>query len=683
MATISSAGIGSGLDVTGLVTQLMAAERAPLAVLDRKEVNFQAQLSAYGSFKGALSAFQSSMSGLSNLSKFQSFKSTTTDATVVTASVAGNAVNGSYAVEVTQLAQAQKLRSKTFAGVTNVVGAGTLTFQFGKYSGGTFTPNADKSSQAVTIGSGQSSLTGIRDAVNAANFGVTATILNDGIGDRLIFTSKDTGENNGLKITVADASDASNTDDAGLSQLAYDPAAIAGSGKNLTESVVAQNASVKVDGISVTKATNVMSDVIQGVTLNLLKISAANTTTTINVARDTDTVKSSIEAFVKSYNDINKTVKDLTGYNAATKKGAILQGDGSALSVLTQIRRNLNSMLTGLNGAYSSLSQIGVSFQKDGTLALDSTKLQKALDTNFNDIAGLFASVGKPTDSLVNYISATDKTKPGSYAVSVSQLSTQGKKSGAATAALADTAGTFTAPFVVDSTNDTFTLKVDNTLSGTITLAQGSYATAAALTAEIQSKINGDSALKTVAASVVVSFDSATDMLMLTSSRYGSTSAIEVAAVDTNTATTLGFSSGLGVAGVDVVGTINGVNATGAGRFLTGATGDVSEGLKLEITGTTTASRGTLDYTQGHAYRLDKLADKLLESSGSIASRIDGISKSIKDLTQRREVLVDRFDRKERSYRTQFTALDGLLGKMRGTSEYLTQQLAALANIRS
>lgn len=679
MATITSAGIGSGLDVTGLVTQLMAAERQPLVILDRKEAGYQAKLSAYGSFKGALSAFQSSMSGLGSLSKFHVFKSTTTDATVVTASAAGNAVNGSYAVEVTQLAQAQKLRSKTFADVTSAVGTGTLTFQFGKYSGGTFTPNADKSAQAVTISSGQNSLTGIREAVNAANFGVTATILNDGTGNRLIFTSKDTGESNGLKITVADASDASNTDDAGLSQLAYDPVAIVGSGKNLTESVVAQNASVKVDGINVSKATNVMSDVIQGVTLNLLKVSAANTPATINVARDTDTVKSSIEAFVKSYNDINKTSKELTGYNAVTKQGAILQGDGSALSVLSQIRKTLNSTLTGLNGAFSSLSQIGVSFQKDGTLALDSTKLQKSIDTNFNDIAGLFASVGKSSDSLVSYLSATDKTKPGSYALSVSQLATQGAKSGAATAALADTAGTFTAPFVVDASNDTFTLKVDNTLSGTITLAQGSYATAAALTAEIQSKINGDSALKTAAASVVVSFDSATDSLSLISGRYGSTSAIEVSSVDTNTATTLGFSAGLGTVGVDVVGTINGVTAIGTGRFLTGATGDASEGLKLEITGSATASRGVLDYTQGHAYRLDKLASKLLEGSGPISSRIDGINKSIKDLTQRREVLIDRFDRKERGYRAQFATLDGLLGKMRSTSEYLAQQLAALS----
>lgn len=676
MVSITSAGIGSGLDVNGLVTQLMAVERRSVTVLDRKEAGFQAKLSAYGSFKGALSAFQSAMSGLGNVSKFQAFKSTSTDTSVVTVAASSNAAAGNYSVEVTQLAQAQKLRSKAFADVVNPVGSGSLTFQFGKFSGGAFTANSDKATQTVTISSDQSSLTGIRDAVNSANISVTAAILNDGTGNRLVFTSKDSGETNGLKVTVADSSDASNVDDAGLSQLAYDPAAIAGSGKNLTESVVAQNATMKVDGITISKPTNSVTDVIQGVTLNLLKVSVVNTPTSVVVARDTDGVKLSIEAFIKSYNEINKTIKDLTAYNPTTKQASILQGDSSALSVISQIRRTLNSTVTGLNGAFSSLSQVGVSFQKDGTLALDSTKLQKAIDTNFSDIAGLFASQGKPTDSLVNYVSAAEKTLAGSYAVSVSQLAAQGYRGGATVAALADTAETFTTPFVVDANNDTFTLKVDGTASGTITLAQGSYATAAALTAEIQSKINGDSALKAAAAGVTVSFNSASDSLTVKSSRYGVASTVEFTAVDTNTATTLGLSVGVGTVGADAAGTINGATATGSGRFLTGAVGDAVEGLKLEITGTLVGSRGTLNYSQGFAYQLDKLAGKLLGDTGPIKSRTEGIDSSIKDINRRRDVLSRRLDDIEQRYRTQFTALDRVLSQMRNTSDFLSRQLA-------
>lgn len=678
MATITSAGIGSGLDVAGLVKKLVAAESQPLTVLDRKEALIQAKLSAYGSFKSALSSFQSAMSGLANLSKFQTFKATSADPSVVTSSAAFNAVPGSYGIEVSLLAQANKLRSKTFADVTSSIGTGTLTFQFGKVSGTSFTVNSEKTAQSVTISAAQNSVSGIRDAVNAANIGVTAAILNDGTGNRLVFTSKDTGENNSLKVTVADTSDASNTDDVGLSQLAYDVAGTAGNGKNLTESIAGQNASLKVDGITISKASNSVTDVVQGVTLNLLKPSAAGVATTVVVARDIDAVKTSINAFVKAYNDINKTVKDLTSYNAQTKQGSILQGDASAVSVLAQIRKTLNSTLTGLGGTYTVLSQVGISFQKDGTLLLDATKLQKAVDTNFNDIAGLFAAQGKPTDSLVSYINATDKTQAGSYAVTVSQLATQGARSGVATAALADTAGTFTVPFVVDANNDTFSVKVDGTQSATVTLTQGSYATAAALTAEIQSKINGDATLKAAGAGIVASFSSATDSLALTSSRYGIASTVEFTAVDTATASTLGFSVGAGTAGVDAAGTINGTTALADGRFLTGATGSAVEGLKLEVAGTATGSRGTVNYSQGYAWQLDKLAGKLLESTGPITARTNGFNTSIKEIDQRRETLNRRLDEIEKRYKAQFSALDSLLSKLRNTSDYLNQQLAAL-----
>lgn len=681
MATITSTGIGSGLDVSGLVKQLMASERQPLTLLDQKEALIQAKLSAYGSFKSALSSFQSAMSGLSSLSKFQAFSASSADTSLVTTSAAPNAAPGSYGIEVTKLAQANKLVSNPFSNVTDSVGTGTLTFQFGKVVGTTFTANSAKSSQTVTISAAQNSVSGIRDAVNAANIGVSAAILNDGVGNRLVFTSKDSGENNSLKISVADTSDVSNIDNAGLSQLAYDVAGGLGTGKNLTQSIVGQNAEFKIDGVSISKASNTATDVIQGVTLNLLKTSPVGVATTVNVVRDVETVKTSINTFVKAYNDINKTAKDLTSYNTQTKRGSILQGDSSAVSITSQIRKALNTTLTGLGGSYTTLSQVGISFQNDGTLLLDSTKLQKAIDTNFNDIAGLFAAQGKPTDSLVSYTSATNNTQAGSYAVSISQLASQGVKTGNATAALADTAGTFTSPFVVDADNDTFTVKIDGTQSASISLALGNYATAAALTAEIQSKINGDAALKAAGVNTVVTFDSITDSLTLTSSRYGAASMVEITAVDTTTAGTLGFALGAGTTGLDVVGTINNAAATGAGQSLTGAIGNAVEGLKLEISGTTTGSRGNVNFSQGYAYQLDKLAGKLLETTGPISTRTKGLDNNIKEIDQRREVLNRRFDEIEKRYRAQFSALDAVLGKLRNTSDFLTQQLAGLSSI--
>lgn len=678
MADITSAGIGSGLDVNGLVTQLMAPERQPLLALDRQESLYKARLSAYGTFKGALSSFQDAMGFLSSPSKFQVFSATSSDTSVFTVSSAAGAVPGGYSVEVKQLAQAHKLASQAFANVTDAVGTGTLTIQFGTFSGGVFTANGDKAAQTITIDSARSSLGGVRDAINAANAGVTASILNDGGGNRLVLTSKDTGAANSIKITVNDTSDASNTDNAGLSRLAYDPAATLGNGKNVVETVAAQNALLKVDGIdNISKSSNTVSDVIQGVTLNLLKQSAANTPATLNVARDTSVIQSSMEGFVKAYNDLRKTIKDLTAYDPATRQGAVLQGDATMLSVMSQIRRTMSGTLTG--GAYTSLSQIGVSFQQDGSLALDASKLKNAMNTNFDDISALFAAQGKATDSLVSYVGATATTKPGAYAVSITQAAAQGYLSGAGTAALANTAGTFAAPFVVDASNDTFSIKMDGVQSGAITLAQGSYTTAGALTAELQSRINGDSALKAAGISAAVTFDGASNSLKITSSRYGSASTVEVTAVDTNTGTTLGFSVGTGSAGLDVIGTINGVAAIGSGRYLTGAAGNAAEGLKLEITGATLGGRGTVNYSQGYAYQLEKLADNFLGSSGLLSSRTEGINSSIRSLDDRRDVLNRRLDEIEKRYRAQFTALDTMLGQLRSTGEFLTRQLASLS----
>lgn len=678
MASISSPGIGSQLDVNSIVSQLMTIERQPLATLDRKEAVYQSQLSAFGLLKSAVAGYQDAMRNLSSLSKFQALKAGSSDESVFTTSLSPTAVAGSYSVEVKQLAASQKLSSAAFSSTSDTIGTGVLTFQFGSDNAGVFTPDSAKPALSVTIGAANSTLNGVRDAINAAKIGVSASILNDGTGNKLIITSNDTGAANSLKISVSDTSDASDIDNLGLSRLAYDPAAPAGSGRNLTQNVAAQNAILKVDGIDgISKSTNSVNDVVQGVTLNLLKKSAVDTPAILTVSTDTSTIKASLENFVKAYNELNNTVKDLTAYDANTRKAAVLQGDSSALAIISQVRRTLNDSLTGVSGQFSRLSQVGISFQKDGALSLDSAKLQTALDSSLNDIAGLFANVGKSSDSLVRYVSASDKAVAGKYALNISQLASQGGLDGAATAALAHTAGTFTSPFVVDGDNDTFSIKVDGIQSATITLSQNSYTTAAALTAEIQSRLNGDSALKAAGVTATVSFDSSNNKLVITSDRYGSASRVEITGVDTNTAATLGISVAAGTTGVDVAGTLNGITATGSGRFLTGAGGAV-EGLKLEITGGLTGDRGTIDYSLGYAYRLDKLAGQLLGNSGPISSRSSGINNSIDAIDQRRDVLNRQIAAAETRYRAQFSALDSLMAQLRSTSDYLTSQLAAL-----
>lgn len=219
---LSSPGIGSNLDVNSIVSQLMALERRPLAALDRKEAGFQAQLTAYGTLKGALSSFQAAVKALAVPARFTASKASVADTTVLSASAGSGAAAGSYGIEVTALAQAHKLKTgATFASTSETLGSGTLTIQFGAYSGGAFTANADKAAVTVAIAAGQNSLAGVRDAINAANVGVTAGIVNDGSGNLLVLSSKDSGVANALKVTVAD-DDGNHTDAAGLSRLAYD-----------------------------------------------------------------------------------------------------------------------------------------------------------------------------------------------------------------------------------------------------------------------------------------------------------------------------------------------------------------------------------------------------------------------------------------------------------------------------
>lgn len=669
---LSAPGIGSNLDVSGIVSQLMAIERRPLTALDSKEATFQTQLSAYGSIKGALSSFQATVKGLASLSKFQTFKATSTDATIVAAQAASSAAAGSYSVEVTALAQAQKLTAAGQVGTTAAIGSGattTLTFDFGTISGGTFDAATGKytgasftsngaGSKTVTIDSTNNTLAGIRDAINNAKIGVTATIINDGGAApyRLVLTENSTGKNNSIRISVSG--------DATISSLlAHDPAAT----QNLSETVTAQDAALKVDGLSISKTSNTVTDAISGVTLSLLKTNVGSPLK-VTVAQDTAQITSSVNEFVKAYNDLNKTLTDLSAYNATTKKGAVLNGDATVRSLQSQIRATLNSVLTGLTGTYTTLSQIGVAFQKDGTMAVDAAKLQSVIDSSPQSIGRLFAANGTPTDSLISYSSATANTKPGSYAVNITQLATKGQIAGSAPAALTINSGT----------NDTLNVTLGG-VSTTVTLAAGTYATASALAAEVQSKINSATAF--AAAGLAVTVTQSAGVMTIASNDYGSAASVSI--TGGNAKTDLLGGVPVTTAGLDVAGSINGVTATGAGQSLTGATGNASEGLKIQINGGATGNRGTVNFSRGYAARLDALASGFLDGNGPVSSRIDGINLSVKSIGNQRDALNLRLVGVEKRYRAQFTALDSMMSSLGQTSNFLTQQLANLPKINN
>jgi flagellar hook-associated protein 2 len=658
---ISVPGIGSGLDVNSIVSQLMAAERQPLTALTKQEAVYTQKLSAFGQLRGALASFQSALQDLGSGSKFQALSATSSDTKVFTASASGKAIPASYQIEVQQLAQQHKLASSGYVTTDEVIGSGTLTLQFGSYDSGsnTFTANADKATKSISIDPANNTLAGIRDAINAANAGVTATIVNDGAaaGNRLVLTSTDSGAANSLKISVAD-DDGNGIDAGGLSALAYDPTAVSGSGKNLGQKAAALDALLEIDGIAVKQSTNTVKDAIEGVTLNLAQTNVGEKLT-LNVSRDTKAITDAVQAFVTAYNDASGTLKNLTAFKGPGAQNGVLLGDGTARTIQVQMRGMLNTAVDS-GGTLTTLSQIGVSFGSDGTLALDAARLNTAIDTDFDGIAALFAKAGKTSDSLISYSTSTDKTQPGSYAVSVSQLATRGSTLGSQAADLTVTAGV----------NDQLNLTLDGKVVS-ITLAAATYASADALAAEIQSKING---AMEGSGSALVSHSGG--VLSIASARYGSASQAVVTGGN-------GMASLLGAvpvtsAGVDVAGTINGVAASGNGQSLTGAAGNASEGLALHITGGALGARGNVTFSQGYAYQISQYLDTVLGGDGSLKTRTDGLDSSIKNLDQRQTQLEARLVQIEKRYRAQFSALDAMLSSMNNTSNFLTQQLASL-----
>ncbi|CAK0776583.1 flagellar hook-associated protein 2 [Gammaproteobacteria bacterium] len=666
MASIISAGIGSGIDVNGLVTQLVQSQGASqLTQLSTKEASLQSQLSAVGTIKGALSGLQSSLSGLKNLSSFQSLTATSNNTALFSASAVPGATAGTHSVEVKNIAAAQRLVSKAVSDTTTSVGTGVLTFQLGTYDSttNTFTANPDQPSSSVTIDSSNNSLEGIRNAVNGAKIGVSASIVNDGTGNRLVFGGNATGAASSLQITVTGDGDTNNTDDAGLSQLAFNPTGSSGSGKNLTQTVEAKDASLMIDGLAVTSAANTITTAIPGITLNLLSASKDNPAT-LTVSRGISGVANNVQTFVDKYNSFANSVKNLASYDAVNKKGGILLGDSTLLSIDNQIKSTLNGTVSG-TGGYDSLVSLGITSKKDGTLSLDSAQLATALSNDPDAVGKVFSAAGTPSDALVTYQRSTTATQAGQYAVQITQAATRGVYAGAAPSS---------PTLTVDSDNDTFSLKVNGTQSGSIALTQKTYASNADLASEMQNRINADSALKASGVSVLVAYD--TDHFAITSSRYGTASKVEITGVDTNTTAGIGLSVATGTAGKDVSGTINGQTASGYGQLLTSGAGD-STGLQLQVRGSTTGSRGNVAFTRGVADKLDTLLSGFLGNSGLLNSRQGQLNTRIQDIGTQRTRVNEQLTKLEARYRTQFNNMDSLVGSLKNTGNYLTKQFSS------
>ncbi len=378
---ISSPGIGSGLDINSIVSKLLQADYgAQQTQIKRREATINAELSAYGSINSDVSSISTALTAWKNLSP--SYSANSTAPGVVAVSTQSGAAPGNYAVDVTQLASAQSIASTDFSSPTASVGTGTLTFQFGSYSSGSFVANSRAPVQ-VTIDSSNNTLQGVANAINQANFGVSATVVNDGSGYKLALTSK-TGSNNELNITSSSSS---------LSAFTYN-----GGSTGMTQTVAPADAKLTINGIAVTSQSNTITDAVQGVNFTLGSTGMA----TVSVTPDTNAVVSAVQSFVKAYNSYAQDVSKYDSYDSKTKQAGILLGDATLRTLTSQLQNGVVQTIAGGPANYSNLMALGITANSDGTLRLNTATLTTALNSDYSGVIKALQGAGSTLGSVVS-----------------------------------------------------------------------------------------------------------------------------------------------------------------------------------------------------------------------------------------------------------------------------------------
>jgi flagellar capping protein FliD len=695
MASIQSLGIGSGILNNDLVDDLVKAERDSTDLrLNFQQEEFEAEISAFGAITAAIEKFKDSTDSLKVASSLQSISASTSDSSALTATASSLAEAGNYSVKINSIAQSQTLVTRSYDAITDIVGTGELTFRFGTTTFDTgnvksFDLDTKKSSKTFVIDSSNNTLTSLRSAINLADFGVQATIINDGTGFRLALSSEETGISNSMEVLVANdagsglqefafnstyngnvavgaiteggstdlsagfdfaSSNANFTISTGVTtginvtvnqdatadlggggstdedsriaiQNAIDTALVAaglaagdvvasidpddgglvlstlatgvsetleitsddaviglnpglgtrfGTNGSLEQTQFAASAEIEVNGLTITRESNLVTEVINGVTLNLQSADASKTIN-LKLTSDPEVIIEKVQSFVDAFNELKVISDELTIFDLDDGDRGLLLGDSTLRSVNSRIRNVMNSVVSGIDGSkFRTLAEVGISTDQNNSFLLDvdTVLLSKSIAENPDAIVSLFATNTAATDPLLEVVNTGVNSEPGSYDVNITQLATQGSYNGESIASLDNN-------ILVDVNNDEFVINVNGTNSGTITLNSATYATGALLAQELQLRINNDSAIAATGDAVTVSYNSANQRFDFLSSDYGANSTISFSSPDTNTEAELGFGLSVGIvnSGLDVKGTINGEAATGAGQFLRASDG--------------------------------------------------------------------------------------------------------------
>lgn len=783
---INAIGGGSGINSGNIVEQLSEIEKSSKQLaIDTKRETFEAQVSDYGLLRSALATLQDAADIIGDPASFNSKSATFTDSSaLIPAGLEDEAPVGDYTFSVEKIAQAQSLSTSTvFSDATDEVGKGTLSFNFGSWdaSSEVFTENTDEPGFNIIIDDSNNSLNGLRDAINAADKGVQASIINDGSGEKLVISAP-SGAAQQLQITVADE-DGQDTDAAGLSRFAF--AAGAGNvNQQMSQNQSGQDAEIVVNGLTVTRSTNNVDDVVAGFEFDLAK-AAPGEVMTVSIFEDKVAAENVIRDFVDAYNAFLEAVEPLVDFNEETDEFGSLRRDATSTALMRNLRGAITAEVPEVSSAFTFLGAIGVRTELDGSMSIDEDSFTKAFDEDFSAIQSLFAPVTSSSSDKIVVNSFGEQTVAGTYEVVITSDPERGNLTGAAPSASlltdldapvagyatgsdsdtdlvanlaaagandydftidvdgvtsgnisltpgvyadldavaleiqtqinadvtlggadvsvshngsafvvtsittgasssvssatsvgasADELGMFDAVETTgsdDAYSDAydFTVAVNGTASGTISITPGNYADEDALAVHIQSQINADSVLQGAGTSVTVTWSGSE--FVIESSSYGASSSVAVTDVG-GSAADLGLSAGVRDDGQDVAGTVDGKVGFGVGNVLLPELDSDPYGLTFIIQEGATDSSVT--FSRGFGSTLSQLLEGYLETNGILDTRIagnDGLNEKLDDLDTDQSDLDRRMTAYTERLMAQFQAMERIVAGLNSSGSFL------------
>lgn len=677
---IQSLGVGSGIDTNNIVKQLTAIERsAPQQRIDTKRDLTEARISDYGVLSSALSTLKEAAAEIIKpegmFSKTAAF--TESDALVPTG-LTTDVEPGVYNFTVEEIAQSQSISFAGLADDDSEVGEGTITLNFGAWTrdgsdrATSFVQDTDHESVTLTIDSSNNSLKGLRDAINKADVGVQASIIYDGSSYRLSILAE-SGENNEIEIVVDEGGTSDLNEDAiGLSRFAFNSAKDDFATQTV-ETQMGEDARLTINGLSVQRSTNTIDDIVQGLSLDVLK-AAPGEKITITVEDDKAFAEDNVRNFVDAFNAFLEAVDPIFGVSEETNEDGekitvegSLSKDSMAKSILSRIRSTIASSIPGLTDSnFTALTNVGIRTELDGTLSISEDEFEEAFADRFEDVQKLFAPQTYSSSSDITVNSYGKNTIAGEYNVVVTTPPSKGYLN----ANEFDPFNNVTFPDYDTSAKDySFKIRVNGNESDTISLPGALYDSEDEIAAALQAAINADETLQANGSSVVVSYDTDTSNFVFTSNQYGTSSTVTILDASNEITTDLGIADAGGTPGVKVVGTINGVAGFGSANVLLPALGEPGEGLAMLIG--ENASSATVNFSRGFAGELDELIKEFLSKDGLISAREASLEDDLDSLDDDQDKLVRKMTAYEERLIQQFIAMERIINGINSSSGFL------------